>query len=74
MESHVSQCMAKACMCVTHGKPRVTMHGFYEGYIYGSQIQFGGRGSSFSMWEQQGGGGREKEKDEERRREREERR
>ena len=54
--------------------PCVTMHGLYEGYIYGSQIQFGGRGSSFSPWEQQGGGGREKEKGEERRREREERR
>ena len=61
--------------CVTmHGKgmPCVTMHGLYKGYIYGSQIKFGGRGSSFSPWEQQGGGGREKEK-EERRREREER-
>ena len=67
MASHVSQCMAKACMCVTHGMPCVTMHGLYEGYIYGSQIQFGGRGSSFSRWEQQGGGGREKEKEEERR-------
>ena len=44
MASHVSQCMAKACMCVTHGMPCVTMHGLYEGYIYGSQIQFGGRG------------------------------
>ena len=73
MASHVSQCMAKACMCVTHGMPCVTMHGLYEGYIYGSQIQFGGRGSSFSPLEQQGGGGREKEKEEERRREREER-
>ena len=69
----MSQCMAKACMCVTHGMPCVTMHGHYEGYIYGSQIQLGGRGSSFSPWEQQGGGGREKEKEVERRREREER-
>ena len=72
MASHVGECMAKACMCVTHGMPCVTMHGLYEVYIYGSQIQFGGRGSSFSPWEQQGGGGREKEKEEERRREREE--
>ena len=62
----MSQCMAKSCMCVTHGMPCVTMHGLYEGYIYGCQIQFGGRGSSFSPWEQQqGGGGREKEKEEE---------
>ena len=60
-------------MCVTHGMPCVTMQGLYEGYIYGSQIQFGGRGSSFSLWEQQGGRGREKEKEEERRREIEER-
>ena len=59
-------------MFVTHGMPCVTMHGLYEGYIYGSQIQFRGRGSSFSLWEQQGGGGREEEKEDERRREREE--
>ena len=65
--------MAKAFMCVTHGMPCVTMHGLYEGYIYGSQIQFGGRGSSFSPWEQQGERGREKGKEEERRREMEER-
>ena len=31
-------------MCVTHGMPCVTMHGLYEGYVYGSQIQFGRRG------------------------------
>ena len=54
-------------MCVTHGMPCVTMHGLYEGYVYGSQIQFGERGSSFSPWEQQGGGRREKEKEERRR-------
>ena len=54
-------------MCVTQGMSCVTIHGLYEGYIYGSQIQFWGRGSSFSPWEQQGGGGREKEEEEKRR-------
>ena len=47
MASHVSQCMAKACMCdtwqamcVTHGKPCVNMHATFEAYIYGAPIQF----------------------------------
>ena len=44
MGSHVSQCMAKACMChntwkrhacVTHGMPCVNMHGSFEAYIRG---------------------------------------
>ena len=42
MASHVSQCMAKACMsdtwqamCVTHGMPCVNMHGPFEAYIRG---------------------------------------
>ena len=80
MASHVLQCMAKACMCdtwqamcVTHGMPCVTMHGLYEAYIYGSQIQFGGQGQQASVRgsskeEEEGKRGRE-----ESRREREER-
>ena len=36
MASHVSQCMAKACMCVTHGKPCVNMHGSCHAYIRSS--------------------------------------
>ena len=79
MASHVLQCMAKACMCdtwqamcVTHGMPCVTMHGLYEAYIYGSQIQFGGQGQQASVRgsskeEEEGKRGRE-----ESRREREE--
>ena len=42
MASHVSQCMANACMCetwqamcVTHGMPCVNMHGSFEAYIRG---------------------------------------
>ena len=64
MEIHVSQCMAKACMCVTHGMPCVTMHGLLKAYIKGSQNEFVGRGAARSSpWEQQGeGGGREKRK------------
>ena len=45
MTSHVSQYMAKACMCdtwqamcVTHGMPCVNMHATFE--AYGSPIQF----------------------------------
>ena len=70
MSSHVSQCMAKACMCVTHGMPCVTMHGLYEGYIYGSQIQFGRRGQQLQSvgaarrrrMGKREGGGKEKRK------------
>ena len=47
MASHVSQCMAKTCMCdtwqamcVTHGMPCVNMHATFEAYIYGAPIQF----------------------------------
>ena len=47
MEIHVSQCMAKACICdtwqamsVTHGMPCVNMHATFEAYIYGAPIQF----------------------------------
>ena len=72
MASHVSQCMAKTCicdtwqaMCVTHGMPCVNMHAHHEGYKYGhGQLISDSR--SFSPWEKQGGGGREKEKEEER--------
>ena len=49
---HVSQCMAKACMCdtwqamcLTHGLPCVNMHGTFEAYIYGvSNSVVGGGG------------------------------
>ena len=71
MASHVSQCMAKTCMCdtwqamcVTHGMPCVNMHAHHEGYKYGHG-QLISWSSSFSPWEQQGGGGREKEKEKE---------
>ena len=57
-------------MCVTDGMPCVTMHDLYEGYIYGSQIQFGGRGQQLqsvgaAMRRRKGrgeGGGKEKRK------------
>ena len=39
MASHVSQCMEKVCMCVTHGMPCVNMHATFEAYIYGAPIQ-----------------------------------
>ena len=42
MASHVSQCMEKACMCVTHGMLCVNMHATFEAYIYGALIQFVG--------------------------------
>ena len=42
MASHVSQCIANACMydtwqamCVTHSMPCVNMHGSFEAYIRG---------------------------------------
>ena len=75
MESHVSQCMAKACMCdtwqamcVTHGMPCVTMHGLFKAYIYGV--------SKSVCWEgqQEAVRGSSKEKEEEGKRGREERR
>ena len=72
MASHVSQCMAKTCMCdtwqamcVAHGMPCVNMHAHHEGYKNGHGKLISDS-SSFSPWEQQGGGGREKEKEEER--------
>ena len=47
MASHVSQCMAKACMCdtwqamcVTHGMPCVNMHGTLRAINRRAQIQF----------------------------------
>ena len=62
MASHVSQCMAKACMCVTHGMPCVTMHGLLKAYIISKSVCVEGAARS-SPWEQQGeGGGREKRK------------
>ena len=46
MVSHVSQCMAKAYACGTHGMPCVNMHGTLESYKYGSKIQFVGAARS----------------------------
>ena len=54
MASHVSQCMAKACMCdtwhamcVTHGMPCVNMHGSCHAYIRSSHgLLVGARESS----------------------------
>ena len=72
MASHVSQCMAKPCMCdtwqaicVTHGMPCVNMHGSFEAYIRGFTwaVLTSKGAASISSWEQQGeGGGREKRK------------
>ena len=46
MASHVSQCMAKACMCETWKAMCVT-HGTFEAYIYGvSNSVCGGGGGS----------------------------
>ena len=74
MASHVSQCMAKACMCVTHGMPCVTMHGLLKAYIKGVSKSICGEGAARSSpWEQQGEGGGRKRGREEKRREREER-
>ena len=75
MASHVSQCMAKACMCdtwqamcVTHGMSCVTMHGLFKAYIYGvSKSVCGER-------QQEAVHGSSKEKEEEGKRGREERR
>ena len=60
MASHVSQCMAKAYACRTHGMPCVNMHGSFEDYI---------RGFSWAIRTSKGehqeeGGGREKRKGE----------
>ena len=44
MASHVSQCIAEAYACVTHGMPCVNMHGTFESYKYGSSNSV--RGSS----------------------------
>ena len=57
MASHVSQCMAKACMCVTHGKPCVNMHGSFEAYIRGGREKEKGR-----KGEEKGRKGKEKGK------------
>ena len=35
MASHVSQCMAKAYACGTHGMPCVNMHDTFEDYTRG---------------------------------------
>ena len=75
MPIHVSQCMAKACMCdtwqamcVTHGLPCVIMHGLFKAYIYGvSKSVCGER-------QQEAVHGSSKEKEEEGKRGREERR
>ena len=58
MASHVSQCMAKAYACGTHGMPCVNMHGSFEDYI---------RGFSWAIYtskgeEQEEGRGRERRK------------
>ena len=75
MASHVSQCMAKACMCVTHGMPCVNMHGSFEAYRRAShgllvEARESSRSVRGSCKEKRKGG---KEKEVERRREREER-
>ena len=66
MASHVSQCMAKAsmcdtwqAMCVTHGMPCVTMHGFFKAYIYGVSKSVCGEGQKEAVR------GSSKEKEEE---------
>ena len=77
MASHVSQCMAEACirdtwqaMCVTHGMPCVNLHGTLEYYIRGVPIQVVGeqqasvRGSSKEKEEE---GKREREREEKKR-------
>ena len=81
MASHVSQFMAKACMCdtwqamcVRHGMPCVTMHGLFKAYIYGVSKSVCGEGQQEAVR----GSSKEKEEEgkrgrEERRREREER-
>ena len=82
MASHVSQCMAKACMCdawqamcVTHGMPCVNIYGSFEAYIRAShgllvEARESSRSVRGSSKEKRKGG---KEKEEERRRKREER-
>ena len=57
MASHVSQCMAKACMCdtwqamcVTHGMPCVNMHGSLPCLYKGLTWAFGrGKGAANSV-------------------------
>ena len=82
MASHVSQCMAMACMCdtwqamcVTHGMPCVNINGSFEANIRAShgllvEARESLRSVRGSSKEKRKGG---KEKEEERRREREER-
>ena len=82
MASHVSQCMAKACMCdtwqamcVTHGMPCVNMHGslpcLYKGLTWAvGRVGESSRSVHGSSKEKRKGG---KEKEEERKRESEER-
>ena len=72
MASHVSQCMAKACMCdtwqamcVTHGMPCVNMHGTLRAINRSAQIQFvqaanSVRGGSSKEEEEEGRKGEEK--------------
>ena len=64
MASHVSPCMAKACMCdtwqamcVTHGMPCVNMHGTLRAINRRAQIQFGQAANSV-----RGGSSKEKRK------------
>ena len=73
MESHVSDTWQSMChnawqryACVTHGMPCVIMHGPFESYKSGVQIQFVESSTSVR--------GSSKEKEEEGKREREERR
>ena len=72
MASHVSQCMAKECMCdtwqamcVTHGMPCVNMHGTLRAINRSAQIQFvqaanSVRGGSSKEEEEEGRKGEEK--------------
>ena len=69
MASHVSQCMAKACMCVTHGMPCVNMHGSCHAYIRSSHgLLVGARESSKPV----GGAARRRGREGRRRRRKEE--
>ena len=81
MASHVSQCMAKAYACGTHGKPCVNMHGSFEDYITGfswairtskgkQQEEGGGREKRKGGKEKRKGGEEKKRKEEKRRRKR----
>ena len=68
----MSQCMAKAYACRTHGMPCVNMHGTFEGYIWSCSYSLV-RGKKEEEGKKRKGG-EEKNEREERKREMEERR